>query len=722
MLFDNRKGVVTMKLMRTSPLGWQQLFAPAVALMNKLRYPQKFLLIGCVFAIPIITLTAQMFSTINTDIQFTEKEKKGLAYHQSLMDLMFALEQYGWSLHMGTSPAPSATKDTKGIGEQIDSIIYGLKQGANPDLLDPVLWASLEKQWELIKSNGTSISQNFYEIQHTALEQIVLLLIEDVQNSSNLILDPEFESYYLMDSVVTILPNYWTKLEKMELMGTEVVARQQIKNPQEQEELIRLTGDLEALLDKMNRFADLIGKKTPKTKQQMDGLLEANNRSTRAAIDAFNNRLLNNGVIQITADEMTSLSRNAKKASQELFLGQMKLLQQIFDNRLDGYKANKTKDILLIIIVVVVVVYLFTAFYLSVKRAIHHLVRASNQLSAGDLTIKVATETKDEFSQVTAAFNKLTDTFREVVRQSREVTVQAYESAEQLKSSVVESEGNNRIISGVMLEVAAGSSLQVQSAQETSVAMNEVNIGVQRIAETSSLVAGAAGDAAEEARKGSMDVDQAIVQMSSIKAKVGETASTIAELHELSTKIDRILSVVREISEQTRLLALNASIEAARAGEHGRGFQVVAAEVRKLADESSESTKQIAELIAMVQTSSKGVINKIEIELKEVERGSVVLSQVGVVFGAILSSVERVAEQIQEVSAASQQISASTEQVTATMEDSVQISRKASSYAANVKSSLDKQASSTKEVAASSESLNQLSEELLRSLLRFRIE
>ncbi|MCR8634747.1 methyl-accepting chemotaxis protein [Paenibacillus radicis (ex Xue et al. 2023)] len=711
-----------MKLMRTSSLGWQRLFAPAVALMNKLRYPQKFLLIGCVFAIPIFTLTAQMFSTINTDIQFTEKEKKGLAYHQSLMDLMFALEQYGWSLHMGTSTAPSANKDTKGIGEQIDSIIYGLKQGANPDLLDPVLWASLEKQWELIKSNGTSISQNFYEIQHTALEQIVLLLIEDVQNSSNLILDPEFESYYLMDSVVTILPNYWTKLEKMELMGTEVVARQQIKNPQEQEELIRLTGDLEALLDKMNRFADLIGKRTPKTKQQMDGLLEANNRSTRAAIDAFNNRLLNNGVIQITADEMTSLSRNAKKANQELFLGQMKLLQQIFDNRLDSYKANKTKDILLIIIVVVVVVYLFTAFYLSVKRAIHHLVRASNQLSAGDLTIEVATETKDEFSQVTAAFNKLTDTFREVVRQSREVTEQAYESAEQLKSSVVESEGNNRIISGVMLEVAAGSSLQVQSAQETSVAMNEVNIGVQRIAETSSLVAGAAGDAAEEARKGSMDVDQAIVQMSSIKAKVGETASTIAELHELSTKIDRILSVVREISEQTRLLALNASIEAARAGEHGRGFQVVAAEVRKLADESSESTKQIAELIAMVQTSSKGVINKIEIELKEVERGSVVLSQVGVVFGAILSSVERVAEQIQEVSAASQQISASTEQVTATMEDSVQISRKASSYAANVKSSLDKQASSAKEVAASSESLNQLSEELLRSLLRFRIE
>lgn len=270
--------------------------------------------------------------------------------------------------------------------------------------------------------------------------------------------------------------------------------------------------------------------------------------------------------------------------------------------------------------------------------------------------------------------------------------------------------------------MAQGSQVLMKGSEETSFAMNEVAAGVQRIAKTSSTVAEAANEAAIEARQGFEDMNLAVHQMSSIKIIVTETASTISELVDLSTKIDRMLDVITDISEQTRLLALNASIEAARAGEHGRGFQVVATEVRKLADQSTESAKHIVQLIAMVKSSSKSVVEKAQMEIDEVEKGSFLIAKVGIVFESILTAVDQVAEQIQEVSAASEQISASTQQVSASMEDSVQISRKATSYTQDVTTSLQKQAASTREVENSSTTLNHISEELLHTLTHFELD
>ncbi|UKS27802.1 methyl-accepting chemotaxis protein [Paenibacillus sp. HWE-109] len=701
-------------------------FKPAISMMNKLRYPQKFFVIGGVFVVPILILTVQLFMSVTQDIRTVKREMRGIAYQGYLGELMIAMDTYSRSLGQGANGGPPANSEPSSvIKERTDRILSAMKQEngmANALQIDEKIFKELTDQWTSLTSGSEAISQNFYEIQHEGMEQHVMLLMEEVSQSANLALDPELVSHYLIDLTVDLFPDYWTKLEKVELIGKEVAVRGQIKNPQEQEDLIRLSGDIEALLARITSTTETIQKKNPELSVQMGELLDKNRSAASVIVDILNEKMVNAGVIQITPKAMLDASQEAKQAGIQLYQSQRELLNNQLQQRVHIHMRNMVVITVIILAMLVCVAYLFAAFYLAVKRGIDELGKASIKLVEGDLTVRVKAETKDEFQQVIMAFNNLADSFMEVVGQSRVVVERAYASSEHLKVSVQDTTRGSQEISTIMVEVAAGSEVLVQAAEETSTAMSEVSSGIQRIAETSSLVAEAATEAADEARQGYIGVNQAIEQMDAIKIKVTETSATLAHLVETARHIDRILEVIRDISEQTRLLALNASIEAARAGEHGRGFQVVATEVRKLADQSSESVKQIAHMIASVQFSSKEVASKAQAEIIEVEKGGAMLTRVGTTFDSILKSVDRVAEQIQEVSAASEQISASTEQVSASMEDSVHISKKATAHTQNVKASLMQQVASTREVAASSDMLNQLSNELLEALAKYRLQ
>lgn len=713
-----------MKSIGLFKLKWSTMFKPAIVLMNKLRYPQKFLLIGIVFIIPIILLTGQLLTSIMKDSQAVKLELKGMTIQQQLGELMVSLDQYGRSLHSLEGVQAPQGADIKQIQDQIDRILASIKdEGARstPKLMDEQVFTKLQEQWKSISSSGKDLSQAYYELQHEQLEQLVVKLIEEVEEISKLSLDPEADSSYFINFTVHLFPQFWNKLEQIELKGIEVAARHQIKNPQEQEELIQLSGEVESLLEQVTNSTELFKKQNPALEAKIHAQIENNQLAAAAAVNALNEKIINAGVIRVTANEFAIIARNAKSAALELYRSQMSLLFDQLEHREKAYAENLVLDALVILVILLLVVYLFIAFYLAVKKGIDQLGHVSHLLVQGDLTVRVKADTKDEFNQVVGAFNNLADSFTEVIRKSRLVVERAIESSQQLQTSVKETTDGSVVIQNIMGEVAHGSQILVKSSEETSTAMMEVSAGVQRIAETSSIVAEAANDAAAEARQGFQDMNQAVEQMTAIKSKVSETAFTISEMVDLSKKIGHILEVITDISEQTRLLALNASIEAARAGEHGRGFQVVATEVRKLADQSGESAKQIAQLIAKVQASSREVVRKVEIEINEVEKGSHFIAKVGLVFESILNSVDQVAVQIQEVSSASEQISASTQQVTASMDDSVHISRKATAHTEDVSTSLQKQATSTKEVEVSSKMLNHLSEELLQSLAQFRL-
>jgi methyl-accepting chemotaxis protein len=251
--------------------------------------------------------------------------------------------------------------------------------------------------------------------------------------------------------------------------------------------------------------------------------------------------------------------------------------------------------------------------------------------------------------------------------------------------------------------------------------MEEMAVGISRIAESSSTVSEASVETAKEAAAGNEAIQKVVYQMDSIRASVTSSSQAVKELGMRSQEIGQIVGAITDIADQTNLLALNAAIEAARAGEHGRGFAVVADEVRKLAEQSRVSADQIANLITEIQEDTNRVVLAIEKGNAEVDSGIRVVEAAGEAFEKILNSVQHVADQIQEVSAAAEEMSASTEEVTASVEEMSRIARDSSQHSQSVVGASEEQLGIINEISASVQSLSVMAKELHDVVKQFKL-
>ncbi|WP_395940650.1 methyl-accepting chemotaxis protein [Bacillus salinus] len=244
-------------------------------------------------------------------------------------------------------------------------------------------------------------------------------------------------------------------------------------------------------------------------------------------------------------------------------------------------------------------------------------------------------------------------------------------------------------------------------------------IGIQRIAESSSVVSERSRDTVSEAKIGDTSIKQTKKQMDTINQAVASLAQTIHNLDEKSVEINNILKVITDITEQTNLLALNAAIEAARAGEHGKGFSVVANEVRNLAEQSKTSAAEITRIIDDIQKGTKDAKLAMDRGKQEVDNGLQTVQQTEGVLKSILTYAEEVSSQIIEVSAVAEQLSASSEEVSATVDEMANVSKTSSDNTKQVATHTDAQMDSIDEIEDVTNSLQKLSkdlDELIKSL------
>ena len=176
-----------------------------------------------------------------------------------------------------------------------------------------------------------------------------------------------------------------------------------------------------------------------------------------------------------------------------------------------------------------------------------------------------------------------------------------------------------------------------------SAAVEEVARNASSTAEASSLSERAAGNG--RARGG-----QTVRSIRQMNAEIGQTARLVEGLASQAQDIGKVLDVIRAIAEQTNLLALNAAIEAARAGDQGRGFAVVADEVRQLAERTSKSTKEIADMIGRIQTGTRSVIDDMQHSQEQARRGVELANEAGAAILGIRESTHKVVEAVQQFS------------------------------------------------------------------------
>jgi methyl-accepting chemotaxis protein len=338
---------------------------------------------------------------------------------------------------------------------------------------------------------------------------------------------------------------------------------------------------------------------------------------------------------------------------------------------------------------------------------------------------EIVRTTRDSAGQVSAGSNQVAGAADE----SAKVSVQASSAIEEVTSTMHEMSIN-------VQNVVKNTQVQASSVAETSASIEQMVTSIQRVADTAKILLDIANRSREEVVVGIQTMEKTTDGLNRTNKAIQSSAEIINVLGHRADDIGRIIEVIDDLAEQTNLLALNAAIEAARAGEHGLGFAVVADEVRKLAEKSTQSTKEIAELIQSIQREARQAVENMDRSTRIVEEGLSLGNDLGTALHKISSVVTEVYKFSQEIGAAtneqsvgSAQIAKATNRLTEiTQEINSAVEEQASGAQAVVRAMekmrelVQQSASSSTELSAAAEQMLKLSRNLLDSMDRFVLD
>jgi methyl-accepting chemotaxis protein len=343
-------------------------------------------------------------------------------------------------------------------------------------------------------------------------------------------------------------------------------------------------------------------------------------------------------------------------------------------------------------------------------------------LAQGDLREREAKiSSEDEIGQLSKGFQDMRTNLRALVGKVHSQAEQLAASSEELTASADQSAQAANQVAVSITGVATGAEEQLSAAHETSSIVEQMSASLEQVAATTSQVSDQSIQATNKAGEGNTAVEKAVRQMVQIEQTVNISAKVVAELGERSKEIDQIVATISSIASQTNLLALNAAIEAARAGEHGRGFAVVAEEVRKLAEQSQEATKQISALIGKIQGDTDKAVVAMDDGTREVRLGAEVVNTAGQAFEEIVTLVTQVSDQVKEISTAIEHMAEDSEQIVGAVNRIDNLSKKATGEAQTVSAATQEQSASVEEIASSSQSLANLAMELREAVSKFHV-
>lgn len=357
----------------------------------------------------------------------------------------------------------------------------------------------------------------------------------------------------------------------------------------------------------------------------------------------------------------------------------------------------------------------------SITSSLQALKGTARRIGWGDLSQRVHIKNKDEFGEIAQIFNQMADSLRSVLVEVSESSDQLAASAKQLSASAEQTSKATEHIVGAVEQMAEGASEQVHTVEQSALIIQDVTGNIEQIADKAQAVVSTTVKAAEISAEGRRAIQVADNQMTSMNGSVHRLAQVIIQLAETSQEIGQITEVITQIAQQTNLLSLNAAIEAARAGEHGRGFAVVVNEVKKLAEQSSNSADQMTSLIRAISDEIGKTLESMQTTTKEVSLGIEVVHTAGTLFSEMERFVGEVRSQASDVWTAAQQISDGTSQVVQAIQGINQVAQSTAVSTEHVSSATEEQLASMEEISSSSEALTEMAGELQVLIDRFKL-
>ncbi|NMI05096.1 methyl-accepting chemotaxis protein [Paenibacillus sp. SZ31] len=385
---------------------------------------------------------------------------------------------------------------------------------------------------------------------------------------------------------------------------------------------------------------------------------------------------------------------------------------------------TKTRQLYLAFIVIFTVVLAALAYFFALRtiKPLLNMKNSAQQLAAGDLTVQVDVKGKDEIAQLGTSFNAMSTSLRQLIQQVDHSAQQVQASSQTMYK---EASGSNEIagqISTVIEEIAKGAGEQAESIQSGAEMVSGINQVIDQIT-----------DEAHQASQTILDVTQAMESGTSAISRqmdlseVGQQSTTRVETSNelLLSKIGAISEItgsIQNIAAQTNLLALNASIEAARAGEHGRGFAVVAGEVRKLAEQSSQSVAGIDQLLKDLNTAGQQSAAELEQFRLNSAAQSDSMAETSASFENIRQSIEEIILQINSITSGMNSIKSGAAQVSDVITGLAAVAEQSAASTEEAASSTTEQSESIGNIADAAKALSDHADQLLLEVSRFNTE
>lgn len=357
----------------------------------------------------------------------------------------------------------------------------------------------------------------------------------------------------------------------------------------------------------------------------------------------------------------------------------------------------------------------------SISRPIIALAKISEYVAKGDLTQPMpVVKSGDEIENLARSYGIMLEHLRSLIQEISHTSQQLAATSEEMSATSQQTTASTEQVASTINQLALGATQQANDAENASSLVTEIVQEIQQVATNVEEMTNTGEKVALTARQGSLEADDVIIKMDKISTVTTETGIAIKALGLQSEKVGQIVTVIKDIAEQTNLLALNAAIEAARAGEQGRGFAVVADEVRKLAEKSAISTQQIAELISNMQRETNHAVQFIDIGSKDVTEGVKAVGKASGALKLIATDVELVVRQMQQVQSISMQMANRSHAATQSINNIAATAQQTAAFTQEVSATGEEQTLAVGEVSRAAQELAILAEQLNQKVLVFK--